>query len=100
MTGFLRNEIGLSVEQLWWGHQIPVWSRACETESEVKEVVAELEGPLLINGTSASFQVEYSDEKDDEKRKKLEIPFAVIHVCIQKEADALEKLIEEYRIRS
>lgn len=81
--------------QLWWGHQIPVWSRRCETETEVKKIVSELEGPLLINGTSASFQVEYSDETDELKRKKLEIPFAVVHVCIQKEGDALEKLIED-----
>ena len=49
----------------------------------------------MINGTSASFQVEFSDETDEVKREKLEIPFAVVHVCVQKDGDALEKLIED-----
>lgn len=81
--------------QLYWGHQIPVWSRPCEDQDEVDSIVAELEGPLLINGTSASFQIEYAEEKDEAKRKSLEIPFAVVHVCVRKKGDPLEKLIEE-----
>lgn len=81
--------------QLYWGHQIPVWSHSCENQSEVDSLVAELEGPLMINGTAAHFQVEFAEEKDEDRRKSLEIPFAVIHVCIRKNGDPLEKLIED-----
>lgn len=81
--------------QLYWGHQIPVWSKSCDDQQEVDELVEELTGPLLINGTSAAYQVEYAEEQDEEKRKSLELPFAVVHVCVRKEGDALEKLIED-----
>ncbi|MEE2642506.1 MAG: valine--tRNA ligase [Planctomycetota bacterium] len=81
--------------QLYWGHQIPVWSRCCETQEELDEVTRELEGPLLVNGTTAAWQVEYSEEPDEAKRKSLEIPFAVVHICIRKEGDALENLVED-----
>ena len=81
--------------QLWWGHQIPVWSRSCASDAELKKTVAELKGPLLINGTSASFQVETTEEAEKGKRDRADLPFAVIHVCIQKEGDPLERLIED-----
>lgn len=81
--------------QLYWGHQIPVWSKCCETQEELDATIQELDGPLLINGTSATYQVEHAEEQDEAKRKSLEIPLAVVHVCIRKEGDALEKLIED-----
>ena len=81
--------------QLWWGHQIPVWSKAVADEDELERLKKELEDGLNINGTSASFQVEDCDERDPVKRSKLGLPLATIHVCIQKENDPLEKILED-----
>ena len=80
--------------QLWWGHQIPVWSaKACDAD-ELARLETELKDKLNLNGTSASFQVEPCEEQDEAKRVKLELPYATVHVCIQKEGDALEALLE------
>ncbi len=80
--------------QLWWGHQIPVWSRAVESDGELDEVRRELEDGLNINGTSAAWQVEMCEETDERKRKRMSMPLATVHVCIQKENDPLEKILE------
>ncbi|HMO14619.1 MAG TPA: valine--tRNA ligase [Pirellulaceae bacterium] len=80
--------------QLWWGHQIPVWSRPVQDEQEQRAVVRELTESLKINGTSASIQVEPCDEQDEAKRLRLNLPFATIHVAICRENDPLEKLVE------
>jgi valyl-tRNA synthetase len=82
--------------QLWWGHQIPVWSRPVAGEEELAEIRRELVDGLNINGTSAAWQIEASDEADDEKRQRLNLPFATVHVCIQKAGDPLEKILERY----
>ncbi len=81
--------------QLWWGHQIPVWSRAVESESEIEEIKKELIEGLKINGTTAAIQIEPCAETDDAKRRKLNLPLATLHVCIQKAGDALEELVED-----
>ena len=80
--------------QLWWGHQIPVWSRTVESDIELEEIRKELVEGLNINGTSAAWQIEMSEETDEAKRKRLNIPYASAHVCIQKEHDPLEKILE------
>ncbi|MGI9515869.1 MAG: class I tRNA ligase family protein, partial [Pirellulaceae bacterium] len=81
--------------QLWWGHQIPVWSKAVENESEIEEIKRELVEGLNINGTTAAVQIEPCAETDDAKRRRLNLPLATIHVGIQKENDPLEKLVED-----
>lgn len=80
--------------QLWWGHQIPVWSKAVETDEEIDELKKELEDGLNINGTTAAFQFEMCPETDNAKRQKLRLPYATCHVCIKGENDPLEKIIE------
>ena len=80
--------------QLWWGHQIPVWSKAAEDQDEIDALKRELEDGLNINGTSAAFQIEPCPETDEDKRLKLKLPLATFHVCVKKEGDALEKILE------
>jgi len=37
--------------QLWWGHQIPIWSRTYEDEAQAKRELAELNGlPEALSG--------------------------------------------------
>ena len=80
--------------QLWWGHQIPVWSKTADSKLEVEEIRKELQEGLNINGTTASFQFEPCPESSEEKRILLKLPLATCHVCIRKEGDPLEKILE------
>ncbi len=81
--------------QLWWGHQIPVWSKSVEHPNDLEDLRNELENGLKINGTTAAVQIEECPESNDVKRRKLNLPLATVHVCIQQENDPLEKLVED-----
>lgn len=81
--------------QLWWGHQIPVWSKDIADENELQALEKELSDGLNINGTTASFQIEACEETNEEKRIRLGLPFATAHICILNEDDPLEKLVED-----
>lgn len=76
--------------QLWWGHQIPVWSLACETQSECDELIQKIQALDGYSPESASVQIEHCEETDEVKRKRLELPLLTVHVCIKKESDPLE----------
>jgi len=71
--------------QLWWGHQIPIWSKSFETE-----VAAEsLQNKLLA----------LSESKSGAITTHLELPEGnsvafVVHVCIRNEDPGLETKIE------
>lgn len=77
--------------QLWWGHQIPVWSVSCESADECETKVAEIKALDGFQVSKASIQIEPCDEKNEEKRKLLGLPMATIHVCVQEEGDSLEE---------
>ena len=81
--------------QLWWGHQIPVWSIACMEESDVDTTIKEIESLSDYDSSNASIQTELCHEIDEEKRKKLDLPFATIHVCVQSDHEALERQLTE-----
>ena len=76
--------------QLWWGHQIPVWSKPCETQAECDELVAQIKALDGFTTEIASIQIEPCDETDDEKRKLLELPLVTVHVCVLSEEDPIE----------
>ena len=80
--------------QLWWGHQIPVWSKACVTRDEAEKLGGEIRGLAGFDETQACIQIEDSDEGDPAKREKLELPAAWVHVCVQQEQDPLEPQLE------
>ncbi len=76
--------------QLWWGHQIPVWSLTCENAADVEAAVATIKAIAGFDEKLASIQIEECEESDDAKRKRLELPFATIHVCVEANHQALE----------
>lgn len=61
--------------QLWWGHQIPIWTQTFATVAEAK---AEVE---RLNGTA--------EAKQGRLMATLEEP-STVHACIRDEADSLE----------
>ena len=77
--------------QLWWGHQIPVWSLACATAEESDALVQKIKGLSAFDDQIASVQVEPSSEEYEEKRVRLELPHSTVHVCIQEQDHPLEQ---------
>jgi valyl-tRNA synthetase len=77
--------------QLWWGHQIPIWSRACPDQATSRRLLAELEKDPRVAEGRVAYQVEYgqTDQTSDGDAGAGQ-PWATIHVCIQEEDAALE----------
>ena len=80
--------------QLWWGHQIPVWSIPCPTDADCKSVTKKIQALKSWSDDIASIELEPSSETDPEKRKQLQLPDFTLHVCVQDESEALEKELE------
>ncbi|MEC9092636.1 MAG: valine--tRNA ligase, partial [Planctomycetota bacterium] len=80
--------------QLYWGHQIPVWSKVCNQVDEVESTVEQLRQQFQGKDGAATYQVVEAEEQDAQKRESLEIPFARVHVCLAQAGDPLEEWIE------
>ena len=80
--------------QLWWGHQIPVWSIPCPTQSDCDAIRDKVKGLSTFSDDVAAIEIEASSETDPEKRKQLELPDFTLHVCVQDESTELEKALE------
>ena len=65
--------------QLWWGHQIPIWSRSFETTAERDTFAAKLAQHTACSSGSLSVQPE-GDK--------------VVHACVRDENKALETELE------
>lgn len=76
--------------QLWWGHQIPVWSLACPTRGDCDTATANIKSLDAYNPSKAAIKIEPCSEEDPHKRKELGLPDFTLHVCIKDEGDALE----------
>ena len=76
--------------QLWWGHQIPVWSLPCESDAESEQLIEQIGSADCWDQDLVSIQVEHCSETDPEKRKQLELPFLTVHVCLRETSDAME----------
>ncbi len=76
--------------QLWWGHQIPVWSRTCANETLLAEVTGELARLLAAHPDRAAIQVE-SHETLDEVGSVSQA--ATIHVCLRDDDPPLERAL-------
>ncbi len=62
--------------QLWWGHQIPIWTRTCDSAEAAKRIAAEIRArPEAVAG-----RIEAEVEAPD-----------LIHVCIRDDGDDLEQ---------
>ncbi|MFO0011168.1 MAG: valine--tRNA ligase, partial [Planctomycetota bacterium] len=65
--------------QLWWGHQIPIWSKTFESVAQARSMKAEIEAmPQYASGLASA---------------SIEEP-ATLHVCIKNEDPALESTLE------
>ncbi len=87
--------------QLWWGHQIPIWSMECAYKEEHDKLVAKLEADPDIKSGKANFQVERDEELEVAEKSgtiqgavRVTMPYAQIHVCIANEDEALAKKYE------
>ena len=76
--------------QLWWGHQIPVWSKACDNQEECDQLVADINALDGFDSEHGAIQIEPSHESNDEKRQQLGLPLATVHVCVKGEGHELE----------
>jgi valyl-tRNA synthetase len=75
--------------QLWWGHQIPVWSKSCATQAEVDALVKQISAHPGVAAGNLSIDVESRHDDDSDKNV-----FATVHVCIQEDNDDLTTDIE------
>ena len=81
--------------QLWWGHRIPVWSQPCSTQDELDATIAKIKSLPQYNEDICSIQSEPCPEQNEEKRIKLELPLATVHVCVESDNEALENALTE-----
>lgn len=82
--------------QLWWGHQIPVWSKPAGDRQELKQIHDQLFDLGIDKSASsrAAVQEEPCDEPDPAKRAHLKLPLATVHVCLSDPADAWHQTLE------
>jgi valyl-tRNA synthetase len=80
--------------QLWWGHQIPVWSLSALTDTEAEELLANVRSLPGFDETKVAVQLELNDETDPEKRTRLNLPYGHLHVAIRDEADKFAASLE------
>ncbi len=83
--------------QLWWGHQIPIWSQLCHEQEKHDELVAKLEKDPDVQAGKASYQVEINTEREAAQKRddtvkgaeNIDLPYATIHICIAAEDSTL-----------
>lgn len=76
--------------QLWWGHQIPVWTKACADASELSQ----LEASLKADPAYASGDLKFTSEVSE--TKVADGPYALVHVCLAAENAELESRVEGF----
>jgi valyl-tRNA synthetase len=82
--------------QLWWGHQIPVWSLAARDQAEYERVLAVLQPLCDAHPDTAVLWIEQAEPLagvsggDPHER-----PAATLHVCLQQDDAALIAALEQ-----
>ena len=80
--------------QLWWGHQIPVWSKNCSELAELqslREQLIPLEGEFV---ETLYVQIENRDENSNIRGAGDQTSIATVHICLRDEHGDLEQQIE------
>ena len=72
--------------QLWWGHQIPIWSKTFNQRSESDSLIQALQKDSGVTTGRVAFQVEENPDQPDQ---------VTIHVCIQEEDQDLQSHYEQ-----
>lgn len=76
--------------QLWWGHQIPVWSRACATEDDLADAITEIQQLSDLHPDQLAHQVEALNSSDSANDDDGDLPSAIVHVCVKEGQPDLE----------
>jgi valyl-tRNA synthetase len=82
--------------QLWWGHQIPIWSKPCNRVEQHEQFLAELKRDPDIAAGRVPYQVAVNDEYDPSDEGAV---YAVLHVCINEGQGELEARFEQLGYR-
>jgi valyl-tRNA synthetase len=77
--------------QLWWGHQIPVWSKQCNDQAAIDALTAQLEADEAITSGIASYTIELSEDAEGGELD----PIGYAHVCVLTEDDPAEARFTE-----
>ena len=89
--------------QLWWGHQIPIWTKLTKSETETKELVKVLEADPAFKSGALRFQSQPFWERETAEKHKQPIdpswPFHEIHVCLAEETGPLPTKLESLGFR-
>lgn len=72
--------------QLWWGHQIPIWSKDCPDRATCDATVAELAKLPAFSSGAAAYTVEQHDDEEASSSGR----WATIHVGLDDEDVDLE----------
>ncbi len=88
--------------QLWWGHQIPIWSYECQYKSDHDKLVEQLKADPDIQTGRVNYQVERDVELEAAEKTgtiqgaaRVAMPYATIHVCIAEDDLQLASKYEE-----
>lgn len=73
--------------QLWWGHQIPIWSKQCSDQAGCDSLTSALEAMPEVADGKVAFSIEKPETDDTDGL------FATVHVCVIDEDEALESKI-------
>ncbi|MFP6672674.1 MAG: valine--tRNA ligase [Pirellulaceae bacterium] len=85
--------------QLWWGHQIPIWSRSCDDQQQLEQALEELKQIPQMAAGQMAYQVELNQvvaelpgaDQDDDGQET----YATVHVGIEAEDSTLETELEQ-----
>ena len=81
--------------QLWWGHQIPVWSKGFHDADELSTAIESIRNhPSFAAGTIALQQEDPRLHADGTEEAKESLPIAILHICIRDEVDAAAEWLE------
>ena len=82
--------------QLWWGHQIPVWSKNFYDASEVDTAIEKIRGHKSYTADTIAWQNEdprvHADGTDEAKKA---LPLTIVHVCIRDDDGPIEWIEEQ-----
>ncbi len=76
--------------QLWWGHQIPIWSQDCQNQAAIDALVEKLKDDEDIAQQKAAYSIEINEDRQDETER-----FAAVHICIAEEDNTLAQKYED-----
>ncbi len=92
--------------QLWWGHQIPVWSLAVEGPTDLDLLTQRVEDLIARHKRGAqiaSIQTEINTERAAAERRggdgaeiaRRSLPYGALHVCLLEDDEALVTALEK-----